>query len=54
MIVYSEWRETGFRLPAQLYPQSRCYTYDAHCPGMQGLFPYFEIMTCTDLFYIVF
>ena len=40
-MVYSEWRETGFRLPTQLYPQSRCYTYDAHCPGMPGLFPYF-------------
>ena len=43
-MIYSEWRETGFRFPSQLYPQSRCYTYDAHCPGMPGLFPTFEIM----------
>ena len=40
-MIYSEWRETSFRFPSQLYPQSRCYTYDAHCPGMPGLFPYF-------------
>jgi hypothetical protein len=54
-MVYSEWRETGFRIPAQLYPQSRCYTYDAHCLGMPGLcFLTFETMTFTDLFYVVF
>ena len=40
-MVYSEWRETGFRLPAQLYSQSRCYSYDADCLGMPGSFPYF-------------